>query len=51
MERVRVQIALAVDDHQVGSIRDTTFAYSLVGISVFSKSSVIVRDLLVEALP
>jgi len=51
VQRVRGQITLAVDDRQVGSIQDTTFAYGLVGISVFSKSSVIVRDLLVEALP
>jgi len=51
VERNRGQIILAVDDHPVGSIQDTTFKYGMVGISVFKESRVVVHDLLVEAIP
>lgn len=51
VERNRGQITLAVDDRQVASLEDTTFAYGMVGISVFKEGRVIVRDLLVQAIP
>ena len=57
VERNRGRIALAVDDRLVASVQDTTFKYGLVGFGVFGECDalhecrVIVRDLLVEALP
>ena len=57
VERNRGRIALAVEDRLVASVQDTTFKYGLVGFGVFGECDalhecrVIVRDLLVEALP
>ena len=53
----RGQIALSVDGHQVGSVRDTTFQYGLAGFGVFGECDaihecrLIVHDLRVEAIP
>ena len=51
----RGQITLAVDDREVGRIKDTRVEYGLVGFGVFGEGGashgVIVHDLLVQAMP
>jgi VWFA-related protein len=51
VERNQEQITLLVDDQEVGSVRDTTFPYGLVGFGVFGEGRITVHDLLVEAIP
>lgn len=53
----RGHIALFVDDRQIASVQDTTFAYGMVGLGVFGpcggghECRVIAHDLLVQAIP
>lgn len=51
VERNRGQIILDVDDRQVATIQNTAFEHGMVGFSVFKESSLVVRDLRVEAIP
>ena len=44
-------ISLALDNRQLGSVRDATFPIGLAGVSVFKESRLVIHELRIEAIP